>query len=452
MRRSSSRLVLIAVTGALLAACSGPGAPSAAKPDTSQTVITAPVTAADLAENGDTTLRLWLTEDERDVVEKIIPVFQRKYPTVKFEVTYKSFGDLTNTAVNVAAGPNPPDVFQGNQGFQVDGALVKAGLIRPLDDIAKTYGWPNTFKSGTLSQFTWSDDGGKFGQGRLYGIAVDDQSVGLYYNKTKLARLGLRPPTSFQDLERALAVARAHGEVPVMIGANNPAGAQFAFANVLSQFQSAEQTRRWVQGIPGSTFGDPANRQAAETLQKWARLGYFGRGYLGLSNPDAVAKFASGTGLFFMGGNWQSGAIRKAGGASGYGYMLMPRGASGRHFALGSLGFPWHISARTKHVPAAAAFLGFLTDPEAAQQYVAANRFPLTAGANIDSPDPLYSDQLAATRQLIADDGEALYMDWTTSTMPETLRAQTQELMAGKTSPEGFVAAVQENWAQAHGQ
>ena len=36
---------------------------------------------------------------------------------------------------------NAPDVAEGNQGFQIDSALVKAKLIKPLDSYATKYGW-----------------------------------------------------------------------------------------------------------------------------------------------------------------------------------------------------------------------------------------------------------------------------------------------------------------------
>jgi raffinose/stachyose/melibiose transport system substrate-binding protein len=69
------------------------------------------------------------------------------------------------------AGKTPPDVVAGNQGYQVDGELVKAGLILPLEKYARAYGWEQSFSPLALQQFKWSSDGKPFGTGTLYGIA-----------------------------------------------------------------------------------------------------------------------------------------------------------------------------------------------------------------------------------------------------------------------------------------
>ena len=62
-------------------------------------------------------------------------------------------------------------MFAGNQGYQVDGELVKAGLILPLDEYAKAYGWDESYTPETLQQFEWSEDGQSFGEGTLWGVA-----------------------------------------------------------------------------------------------------------------------------------------------------------------------------------------------------------------------------------------------------------------------------------------
>ena len=112
------------------------------------------------------------------------------------EVGFRDFASWTKQARLVASGDNPPDVFAGNQGYQLDGELVKAGLILPLDKYAKAYGWDESYTPETLQQFTWSDDGQKFGEGTLWGVAQTGQSVGVFANKEKLAAAGVDPANS----------------------------------------------------------------------------------------------------------------------------------------------------------------------------------------------------------------------------------------------------------------
>ena len=70
---------------------------------------------------------------------------------------------------------------------------MKAGLILPLDEYAKAYGWDKSYTPETLQQFEWTDDGKTFGEGTLWGVAQTGQSVGVFANKKKLGRAGSIP-------------------------------------------------------------------------------------------------------------------------------------------------------------------------------------------------------------------------------------------------------------------
>src|SRR2546423_14945479 len=91
------------------------------------------------------------------------------------------------------SGNNPPDVAAGNQGYQVDGELVKAGLILPLDKYAKAYGWEKSFSDLALQQFKWSPDGKQFGTGSIYGGAQSGQAVGVFAHLAKPENAGVHP-------------------------------------------------------------------------------------------------------------------------------------------------------------------------------------------------------------------------------------------------------------------
>ncbi len=92
-------------------------------------------------------------------------------------------------------------MFAGNQGYQVDGELVKAGLILPLDEYAKAYGWDESYTPETLQQFMWSDDGTTFGEGTLWGVAQSGQSTGVFANMAKLREAGVDPAVA-RDVRR----------------------------------------------------------------------------------------------------------------------------------------------------------------------------------------------------------------------------------------------------------
>ena len=93
-------------------------------------------------------------------------------------------------------------MFAGNQGYQVDGELVKAGLILPLDKYAKAYGWDDVLHAARrCSSSSGPTDGATFGEGTLYGVAQSGQSTGVFANMAKLKDGGRRPGVA-EDVRR----------------------------------------------------------------------------------------------------------------------------------------------------------------------------------------------------------------------------------------------------------
>ena len=114
------------------------------------------------------------------------------------------------------SGPNGPDVVEANQGWPDMGHLVKSGLLLPLDNYARrTAGRDRVSRRTCCAVSSWSPDGKEFGTGNLYGYTTMGEIVGVYYNKQMLADLGLTVPTTFDEFEQDLAVAKQAGEVPI---------------------------------------------------------------------------------------------------------------------------------------------------------------------------------------------------------------------------------------------
>ena len=140
----NKRLGILAVATALaITGCSSPGSDTASEANTADAIYS-PVTVEEVAALGDVTLDVWADAGEEKTMKILIPQYEAMYPNVKVNLTLKGFDDLMKTVVPALAGDPAPDVVQGNQGYSVDGALVKAGLIRKLTDVSKAYGWDSS--------------------------------------------------------------------------------------------------------------------------------------------------------------------------------------------------------------------------------------------------------------------------------------------------------------------
>lgn len=428
----------VLATALVLSGCGAPGSGSSS-PTVKQSEITTKVSAADVAKLGKVTLRMWADQAEEPLMKLVIPAYEKTYPDVTVEMTYKSFDDLTATVVNAASSASPPDVFEGNIGYAVDGALVKAKLARPLDDVAKAYGWDTATGASTLAPARWNAAGTTFGSGTLYGMSPISEVQGIYYDKAKLQALGLSAPTSIADLAAALPVAKAKGEQPIMLGDSDQYAATHVFSDIAVTQEEPAAVRGWIGGAKGATFQTSGNVAAARMMEDWASQGYFGSGYDGLSNQDTIAKFAKGQGVFFVGGSWNGASLS----SDGFGFASLVSGG------VGATASPWHISSKTKNTDAAIAWLEMLRTPEVGQQILDTGRLPVITDG-VSSSDPLQEQTLTALKDTIAAGTQVGYYDWTTTDMLNVMGGGLQEVMNGRTTAEDFTKTVQTTWAKKH--
>ena len=436
--KAAGVLATATIVGLALASCAAPGS-GGTTAGTTATAITAEVTAADVAKLGDITLKMWADQAEEPLMKSVIPAFEKEYPNVTIDMTYKSFDDLLATTVNAAASASPPDVFQGNIGYALDGALVKAKLVRSLDDVADVYGWNTGTGASTLAPAMWDETGTTFGAGTLYGMSPISEVQGIYYNADKLKELGITAPTTIADLEKDLVIAKAAGEQPIMLGNSDQYAGTHIYSDIAATTQDPKDIATWIGGKAGSTFVTDGNKQAADTMTAWAKAGYFGAGYDGLSNGDAIAKFAKGDGVFFVGGSWNGASLTD--GNFGFGSL-----ASG---GVGATASPWHISSKSKNAVAGIAFLAMLHTPEVGQEILDGGRLPVITDG-VTGTSELQTQTLDGLKATIAAGTQVGYYDWTATDMLTVMGGALQEVMAGRITSDEYTEKVQAAWAATH--
>jgi len=113
--------------------------------------------------------------------------------------------------------------------------------------------------------------------------------------------------------------------------------------------------------------------------------------------------------------------------------------------------YPFAISAKAPHPAQAAEFLNFFNSPEAANAVYASGEMPNNAAAVTAPAGSLNADLLSVFRSVSSANGFTDAYANATSSMDNTFIAQTQELIAGKTTPNALIAAVQADWQNEHG-
>jgi raffinose/stachyose/melibiose transport system substrate-binding protein len=438
--KAAAVLSAAAVTALVMSGCSAPGGGETSPAEVTD-VISAPVTAEQVAELGEVTLSVWADQGEQSLMELYVPAYEEMYPNVTVEVQYKSFNDLVTTVVNAMNSDDAPDVAQGNQGWATDGALVRAGLIRPLDDVAAAYDYEGA-AGDAITQLMWSEDGSVFGSGTIFGMSPDNQMVGIFYNKTKLAELGLGVPRTLEELKIALDAGLELGEAPIVLGNSDKASAMQAFSLIQGALTPAADTRAWITGASGSDFNVASNIEALEMMAQWVADGYISPGYDGTSPDDAAAAFAAGEGLFFIGGSWNAGTI-----ADGEQFGFASGLEDGGNASSGSFGLNWHVGANSDATIAALAFVGLLNSAETAEMLASVNRVPIhpvSLTASVEGS--IFPDLVAASEEQLGSNGALYWYDWATDTMFDTFTSGLQEVLADRRTASDLLETVQTNW------
>jgi raffinose/stachyose/melibiose transport system substrate-binding protein len=354
----------------------------------------------------------------REALRELTRQFEEKYPNVTVKISFRDTASWFKQARLVAAGDNPPDVFAGNQGYQVDGELVKAGLILPLDEYAKAYGWNESYTPETLQQFMWTDDGARFGEGTLWGVAQSGQSVGVFANMAKLREAGVDPASleTFADFEEALATLREQlpeDEPVVALGNKDQYGAIHLWGGIQGAYTPAQDVRDWIFHKDGSTFDTEGNLTSLKKLKEWADKGYLGPGdsFNARNDSEAAAAFGKGEGALMIGGNWNA-ATAADGLGDDAAFFNMPPGESGDAVAIGSASLPMHVSAKTEQPDLAAAYLDHITGPSAGQALVDTQQVPAATDGTAEPTDSLGKEVKEGWDELVADGGLTLYPDW----------------------------------------
>ncbi|GAA0898546.1 extracellular solute-binding protein [Pseudonocardia zijingensis] len=444
-RPRTRRAAVAALAGAvaLLTACTPGSENTGAPPPAGREVQT------DIAALGPVTLTVWDQEvrgGQNEQMERLNAAFQERYPNVTIKRDSRSFDDLATTLRLALSGNDAPDVVQANNGRADMGAFVAAGELVPLTPWAQAYGWDQRYPDSVRQYVSYTPDGKVFGEGEIYGLPQVGEVVGIYYNPAELQRLGIAVPTTWEEFEAALAAVKAGGATPLQLGNVEGWPALHVFGTVQDQLVPADQITDLAFGRKGASWTTPENTQAAQRVTDWAAAGYFNEGVNGLDDNQAWQAFSRGESVFFIGGSWYAPDLEATMGQN-VRFMPPPPPAGKPVSATGGTGLPFSITSASDAPDAAAAYLDFITSPDAMKVLTETGNLPVVDTAAQTPPAGLSQDVFAAFAA-VADNGQLLpYLDYATPTMGDTMGAALQDLLAGSQPPDAVLSTVEADYA-----
>lgn len=353
-----------------------------------------------------------------------------------------SIGIRDSYRLAVSAGKTPDLAYTWPAASVLSG-YARVGALAPLDDYYAKYGWDqvNEFYKGRNSY-----------DGKVYGLPMEQDLMGVYYNKDLFAEKGLEVPKTYAEFQALAEKLKAEGIVPIAFGNRDRWPATNTMSLILGLTAGRELEERVLFGEEPWT--NAAFVQAAQTFQDWAKADYFPRGFNGVGYDEANALFLSGRAGMTITGTWVlQDMIRGAEFNLGV-FMLPPLSEGVAPGTMWGEGSQWQLSATASPAvrDAAAAYLNCLVSPESRQVWVQKGySVPIgTTPAELATwgADPVvqefYAGGLATP--------ESNFYDLHT-TLPESvtqvLYPELQRLVGGEVTADEFLSSMQTAWAAA---
>ena len=241
------------------------------------------------AHYGNITLNVWSADNQdpgpEPVIKALAASFSKKYPNVTVKLKFYGFTTTSRSSSCRSTAATRRTWPRATRATGIDSLLVKAKLIRPLDQYAKKYGWNKYFPPGTAQQFRWTPDGNTYGKGNLWGVAQFGQSTGVFYNKALLKQYGGDPnkmPTTFAGFRScSRSCARRCPRAYRSSSIGNKGGYESMHASAWCRARTCRRQfmRNWIFHVPGSDLRAACQHQGARRLQQWFKDDYFGNDY-----------------------------------------------------------------------------------------------------------------------------------------------------------------------------
>lgn len=295
------------------------------------------------------TLKVWSIDgnDRPGIADTFSKEFDDANDDIVVEYRYIPFDELVNETLRAFATGNAPDIVSfDNPDFALFSS--RGAMLDITDRVANSEIISGAdYFAGPLNSVTWD--------GKLFGLPKYTDTIGIFYNKDKLAAAGLsEPPTTWAQV--------AEYAEKLTDPANNVYGITFsARAGEEGTFQFLP-----IIQMSGGNADKVNTEGAAEVLDLWKKMidnGWASRDVLTLGQWDSTGTFNSGNAAMAISGPWEIDRMVEDA-QFDWGVALLPTITEGgaRSSALG--GFNWGIMSTTQHPEEAFRLLEYYVSQE----------------------------------------------------------------------------------------
>ncbi|MBB3394863.1 MULTISPECIES: extracellular solute-binding protein [unclassified Rhizobium] len=390
--------------------------------------------------SGELVVLNWIGGSELEMMREIQKAFLAKYPNVTIrEVAITGQGDMRGGIRTALMGGEVVDVlFNTWPAFRKE--LADAGMLRPIDDQWKSYGWDKVISPA------WKELG-SIG-GAPYGLTYTfgDRS-GIWYMKEHLAKAGIAaPPKTWDEFIASFdKLTKAGYTAPVAIPGKYWAHAEW-FETLLLRTAGVETaTKLAAHEIP---WTDPAVKTALSKYGQMLQAHCCGATNSMLANDwdgEADQIFQANAKNYLLIGMWMNNRAKndyKLAEGKDYGFFQFPTLGMGHDDTSSIDAKELLVTANGPNPKAADAFLDFWTSAQAAN--ILAKAGYASPSSNIDAS--LYGEaQKTATQAVASSKLQFVLGDLLPGDLVDEYRVQLQKFLQdpSDTNADTVLAAIE---------
>jgi ABC-type glycerol-3-phosphate transport system substrate-binding protein len=358
LKRAAS-VALVMATAAVLAACSGDGGAS-----------------------GTRTISVWTWYGNQGLPNNspLAAEFEKSHPGVKVDIrTFGSTNDYAPALAAAVAAGKTPDIF--GPSF----SAISYGEQGVALDVRKALG------SSFLDQFFQADNDQFTSGGKQYGVGWNAQSFGLFYDPAVLAKIGIQPPKTWDDLIADAPKIRAAGYIPLTVPSSPSYGLADFVGPLITQASDDPTLLLKIDAQKdGKDWKDPAVVAALDKFQQLVKAGVFDSGLLAVTYPIAEQLLTTGKTAFLWDGSWVPADLKASSPNFSYEVAQNPAWTAGaKHWTGDQAGAALAVSATSPHQKDALDFIKFIYDKDRYSKTLNdAQAMPATKAAAAQVADP----------------------------------------------------------------
>lgn len=301
------------------------------------------------------------------VFEDNIAAFEAANPGVDVQWDTSAGDDYQFAGLpSLLASDTPPDIFFEWGGNRVRNHVVD-GVAMDVSDLAAEL--RPEYSDSAWAGFEY--DGG------VYGIPfAQDLTIQMWYDGNLFSDLGLREPTTWQELMTTMQTLSAEGITPIVMG-NADAWVAGNFVGLLLYRVAGNEKAQAIMGLePGYSLADPDFVAALQLAYDMGRAGWVNADMNTLGYGESFARMFDGSSAMMPLGSWypsEMGLVGMDFPDTGHDFFMVPPvpGGKGDQTSILGLNVGYVVNANTEHKDLAYDFLRLMMSEESMARHSA---------------------------------------------------------------------------------